>query len=128
MIRKVMKDAEALAEYEEYLLEDAEVCVFAFGSTARGAKMAVDRARKSGIKVGLFRAITIWPFPEKRVHELAQRVKAFVVPEMNLGQIILEVERAAHREMPIVGVNRVGGVPIPPYEILEKIKEIAQNA
>jgi len=128
MIRKVMKDAEALAEYEEYLLEDAEICVFAFGSTARGAKMAVDRARKSGIKVGLFRAITIWPFPEKRVHELAQRVKAFVVPEMNLGQIILEVERAAHRDMPIVGVNRVGGVPIPPYEILEKIKEIAKNA
>ncbi len=127
MIRKVMKDAEILADYEEYRLEDAEFAIFAFGSTARGARVAVDEARKQGIKVGLMRAITLWPFPDRPVHELAARVKAFIVPEVNLGQIILEVERAAHRDMPIVGVNRVGGVPIPPHEILDKIKEVARN-
>jgi 2-oxoglutarate ferredoxin oxidoreductase subunit alpha len=128
MIQKVMKDAEVLAEYDEYLLDDAEIAVFAFGSSARGARMAVDQARKAGIKAGLFRAITLWPFPEKAIRELAQRVKAFVVPEVNLGQMILEVERAAHRDMPIVGVNKAGGIPIPPYEMLEKIKEVAQHA
>ncbi|TKJ42491.1 2-oxoglutarate synthase subunit alpha [candidate division LCP-89 bacterium B3_LCP] len=128
MIQKVMKDVDTLTEYDEYMLEDAEVAVFAFGSTARGAKMAVEKARQEGLKVGLFRAITLWPFPEKVIHELGQRVKAFVVPEMNLGQMILEVERSVHKEMPIVGVNKVGGVPVPPYEILEKIKEVLQHA
>ncbi|RJP74914.1 MAG: 2-oxoacid:acceptor oxidoreductase subunit alpha [Candidatus Zixiibacteriota bacterium] len=127
MIRKVMKDAEQLAEYEEYRMEDAEVAVFSFGSTARGARVAVDEARKQGIKVGLLRAITLWPFPDRKIYELARQVKAFVVPEVNLGQIILEVERASHRDMPIVGVNRVGGVPIPPGEIFNKIKEVARD-
>ncbi|MCX6639172.1 MAG: 2-oxoacid:acceptor oxidoreductase subunit alpha [bacterium] len=127
MIRKVMKDADALAEYESYLLDDAEIAIYAFGSTARGARGAVDEARKQGIKVGLFRAITLWPFPDKAIYALAKRVKAFVVPEVNLGQMIQEVERAAHRDMPIVGVNKVGGIPIPPSEILSKIKEVAKN-
>jgi len=125
MIRKVDKDAELLADVEEYQLKDAEIAVFAFGSTARGARVAVDEARRQGIKVGLLRAITLWPFPDRHVRELAARVKAFVVPEVNLGQMILEVERAAHRDLPLVGVNRVGGVPIPPNEILSKIKEVA---
>lgn len=128
MIRKVMKDADILAEYEEYLLDDAEIAIFAYGSTARAASMAVDRARKAGIKVGLFRAITLWPFPEKAIRELAKKVKAIIVAEANLGQMILEVERAAHREMPIVGVFKTGGLPIPPYEILDKIKEVAHHA
>jgi 2-oxoglutarate ferredoxin oxidoreductase subunit alpha len=128
MMRKVMKDAELLAECEEYRLEDAEIALFSFGTSARGARVAVDEARKLGIKAGLLRAITLWPFPDHKIHALAQQVKAFIVPEVNLGQMILEVERSAHREMPIVGVNRVGGVPIAPYEILDKIKEISEYA
>ena len=128
MVRKVMKDADILAEYEEYLLDDAEIAVYAFGSTARGARMAVDQAREEGIKVGLFRAIALWPFPDRAIRDLARRVKAFIVPEANLGQMINEVERAAHRDMPIVGVHKVGGVPIPPYEILAKIKEVNDHA
>ncbi len=127
MVRKVMKDADKLAEFEEYHLNDAEIVIFAYGSTARSAKMAVDKARKEGIRAGLFRALTIWPFPEKQVYELSQRAKAFVVPEVNLGQMILEVERVAKREMPIVGVNKAGGVPISPFEILDKIKEVNKN-
>jgi 2-oxoglutarate ferredoxin oxidoreductase subunit alpha len=128
MIRKVMKDAELLTECEEYRLEDAEIALFSFGTSARGARVAVDEARKLGIKAGLLRAITLWPFPDHKIHALAQRVRAFIVPEVNLGQMILEVERAAHKDMPIVGVNRVGGVPIAPYEILDKIKEISKYA
>jgi len=128
MIRKVMKDVELLTECEEYRLGDADVALFSFGSSARGARVAVDEARKLGIKAGLLRAITLWPFPDHKIHALAQRVKAFIVPEVNLGQMILEVERAAHKDMPIVGVNRVGGVPIAPYEILDKIKEISEYA
>jgi len=127
MMRKVMKDAEILADYEEYVLDDAEIAIFAYGSSARGARVAVDEARKQKIKVGLFRAITLWPFPDHIIHNLAQRVKAFIVPEVNLGQMILEVERASHRDMPIVGINHVGGVPIPPHEIFHKIKEVAGN-
>ena len=128
MIRKVMKDADKIADYEEYLLDDAEIVLFAYGSTARGARMAVDKARKEDIKAGLFRAITIWPFPEKRIKEISERVKAFIVPEANLGQMINEVERVVKKDMPIIGVFRVGGVPIPPYEMLEKIKEVKKNA
>lgn len=127
MIRKVMKDADLIADFEEYRLEDADIALFSFGSTARGARVAVDEARKMGIKAGLFRAITLWPFPDRQIHELAARVKAFVVPEVNLGQMILEVERAAHHDVPIVGVNKAGGVPIPPYEIMAKIKEVMGN-
>jgi len=128
MIRKVMKDVELLTDCEEYRLEDADIALFSFGTSARGARVAVDDARKLGIKAGLLRAITLWPFPDHKIHALAQQVKAFIVPEVNLGQMILEVERAAHKDMPIVGVNRVGGVPIAPYEILDKIKEISEYA
>jgi len=127
MLRKVEKDAEKIAEYEEYLLDDAEIALFAYGSTARAAKMAVDKARKEGIRAGLFRARVIWPFPEKAFHEVAKQVKAIVVPEANLGQMIYEVERVARRDIPIVGVNQVGGIPVPPYNILEKIKEVHRN-
>ncbi|MBU0518170.1 2-oxoacid:acceptor oxidoreductase subunit alpha, partial [bacterium] len=127
MLRKVMKDADKLAEYEKYLLDDAEIALFAYGSTARAAKMAVDKARKEGIKAGLFRARVIWPFPEKALHAVAQRVKAIIVPEANLGQMIYEVERVARRDMPIVGVNQVGGIPVSPYDILNKIKEVNAN-
>jgi 2-oxoglutarate ferredoxin oxidoreductase subunit alpha len=128
MIRKVMKDADQIADYEEYLLDDAEIALFAYGSSARGARMAVDKARKEDIKAGLFRAVTIWPFPEKQIKELSERVKAIIVPEANLGQMINEVERVVKKDMPIIGVHRVGGVPIPPYEMLEKIKEVKKNA
>jgi 2-oxoglutarate ferredoxin oxidoreductase subunit alpha len=128
MIRKVMKDADSLADCEDYLLDDADIALFSFGSSARGARVAVDDARKLGIKAGLLRAITLWPFPDHKIRQLAQQVKCFIVPEVNLGQMILEVERAAHKDMPILGVNRVGGVPIAPYEILDKIKEVSKYA
>jgi len=109
---------------EEYLTEDAEVLLLAYGSTSRSARYAVNKLREQGVKAGLFRPITLWPFPEKRVAELANQVKAIVVPEMNLGQMILEVERVIKGSCALAGVFRVDGEPINPGQIMDKVKEV----
>jgi len=109
---------------EEYLCEDAEVLVIAYGSTSRSARYAVNELRESGIKAGLFRPITLWPFPEKRVAELSKKVKAIVVPEMNLGQMILEVERIIKNDCTLAGVHRVDGDPLTPKQIIDQVKEV----
>ncbi len=126
-VRKHEKIAQNRAEidsWEEVQVDDAEILVIAFGSTARGAQTAVEEVRKDGIRAGLFRPITVWPFPEKRVRELAKGKKAVIVAEMNLGQMILEVERVAHSDVNIIGCQKTGGIPIEPYEIVAKIREV----
>ncbi len=124
MMNKVNNRLDEIISYDEYLTEDAEVAVIAFGSTARAAVVAVGEAREKGIKAGLLRPITLWPFPEDQARDLAKRVKRIVVPEANLGQLILEIERLAEGNCEVVGVNKVGGVPIYPGEILEKMEEL----
>ncbi len=109
---------------EEYLTDDAEVIVWAYGSTARSARYAVNELRAQGVKAGLFRPITLWPFPEKRTAELAKQAKAIVVPEMNLGQMIIEVDRVSKGNCVIEGVFRVDGEPINPGQIMDKVKEV----
>ena len=109
---------------EEYLCEDAEIVVLAYGSSARSARFAVNELRAEGIKAGLFRPITLWPFPEKRVLELGKQVKAIVVPEMNLGQMIFEVERIVKDNCKLAGVNRVDGDPLTPNQIIAQVKEV----
>jgi 2-oxoglutarate ferredoxin oxidoreductase subunit alpha len=109
---------------EEFKLDDAEVVILAYGSSARSARYAVNELRAQGIKAGLFRPITIWPFPEKRVAELGKQAKAFVVPEMNLGQMIFEVERIIKNDCTLAGVNRVDGDPITPTQIIDQVKEV----
>ncbi|MBI5345294.1 MAG: 2-oxoacid:acceptor oxidoreductase subunit alpha [Deltaproteobacteria bacterium] len=106
---------------EETDLDGAEVAVFAIGSTARSARYAVKQARAEGIKAGLLRPLTIWPFPDKAVRELSKRVKSIIVPEMNLGQMVLEVERCS-KKADVAGIHRVDGEPINPGQILEAIK------
>ncbi len=108
---------------EEYLTEDAEVIIFAYGSTSRSARYAVNELRKEGIKAGLFRPITLWPFPEKRIAELAQQVKAIAVAEMNLGQMLLEVERIAKGACETPFIGRVDGEPINPGQLIALVKE-----
>jgi 2-oxoglutarate ferredoxin oxidoreductase subunit alpha len=115
-----------IIEYEEIFLDDAEIAVIAYGSTARSARRAINEARQQGIRVGLLRLITVWPFPENKVRELSNQVKAFVVPELNLGQISREVERFT--SLPVVGVNHAGGVMMAPDPILDAIKEVVKNA
>jgi 2-oxoglutarate ferredoxin oxidoreductase subunit alpha len=123
-IDKVMDNIADIESYEEYLTEDAEVIVWAYGSTARSARYAVNELRKEGIKAGLFRPITLWPFPEKRTAELASKVKAIVVAEMNLGQMIYEVERVSKGTCAVVGEFRVDGDPLNPGQIMTKVKEV----
>jgi len=93
---KVRNYVDEIIEVQEAETEDAEVIIVSYGATSRAALKAMEQARKSGIKVGSLRLVTVWPFPEKRVAELAKKVKAFVVPEMNFGQVVLEVERCSY--------------------------------
>ncbi len=124
MERKVTNNLDKIISYDEFMTEDAEIGVVAFGSTARAAMVAVSDARDKGIKAGLLRPITLWPFPEEPARELGKKVKGIVVAEANLGQMIYEVERVAGCNGPVIGSNKVGGVPIYPGEILEKIEEL----
>ncbi|BCA80257.1 2-oxoacid:acceptor oxidoreductase subunit alpha [Desulfuromonas sp. AOP6] len=123
-IRKVDAAQADIEKNEEYLTEDAEIVIFAYGSTSRSARYAVNELRKEGIKAGLFRPITLWPFPEKRVAALAKQAKAIIVPEMNLGQMVLEVERVAKGACEIGFLGRVDGEPINPGQIIDKVKEV----
>ncbi|MHB8709022.1 MAG: 2-oxoacid:acceptor oxidoreductase subunit alpha [Desulfuromonadales bacterium] len=123
-VDKVKDHVADIESNEEYLTEDAEVLVWAYGSTARSARYAVNELRKEGIKAGLFRPITLWPFPEKRTAELAKQCKAIVVSEMNLGQMVYEVERAAKGNCVVVHEGRVDGDPINPGQIAAKVKEV----
>ncbi len=119
LVNKVAVHAPEVILTEEVDLDDAEVVVVAFGCTARSARRAVAMARQQGVKAGLLRLVTLWPFPEERVRELGRRdaVKRFVVPEINLGQMCREVERLTH--LPVQTINRAGGAMITPQSILE---------
>ena len=123
-LRKVDACQADIEKNEEYLTEDAEVLIFAYGSISRSARYAVNELRKAGIKAGLFRPITLWPFPEKRIAALGKQVKAIVVAEMNLGQMVLEVERVTKGSCQIEFIGRVDGEPINPGQIMDKVKEV----
>ncbi len=125
LMRKIELGAPDILKHEELLLDDAALGIVAYGSSARSAKAAIRLARARGIKVGLLRPLTIWPFIEGPVTDLAKQVRHIIVPEMNLGQLVLEVERVVRGRCPVHRVNRVTGEPIPPDEILAKIEELA---
>ncbi|MBP3333192.1 MAG: 3-methyl-2-oxobutanoate dehydrogenase subunit VorB [Clostridia bacterium] len=111
------------AMYEEYMMDDAEICIAAFGIAARVSKNAIDEARKMGIKVGMIRPITLWPFPKAVFNAAADKVKAFVSVELSMGQLIEDVELATRCKKPVLLCNRSGGM-IPTLEdVLNKIKE-----
>jgi len=119
---KIEKNVDKIAMYEKRYMEDAEVAVVAYGSTARTALRAVREARNQGIKAGLIRLITIWPFYDRLIEETASQVKTIVVPEMNMGKIVREVERASKGQAGVISVPKVGGVLHHPEEILAAIK------
>ena len=121
LIDKIQKNKKDIIEYEEVMIDDAEVVVVSFGITARAALKAIKEARKKGIKAGLFRLITIWPFPEERIAEISKKIEKFVVAEINQGQVRREVERARLNGVPVIGVHKLGGDLITPDEILEGI-------
>ena len=113
--------------YEEYLMDDAEVCVVAFGITSRVAKNAINEARANGVKVGMIRPITVWPFPKKVLADAADRCKAFICVEMSMGQMIEDVELAIRCKKPVYLCNRVGGMIPTPEDVLAKINEVNEN-
>jgi len=104
-------------------LEDAEVVVVSYGITSRVAQRAIELARAQGIRAGKFRIISAWPFPECHIRDLARKVKAIVVPELNLGQMVREVERAAAGAAKVIGVPHAGGTVHNPEVILKAIQE-----
>ncbi|MDZ7265458.1 MAG: 2-oxoacid:acceptor oxidoreductase subunit alpha, partial [candidate division KSB1 bacterium] len=120
---KIKLNADDIIEIEEDQTEDAEVIVMAYGITSRVCLPAVFKARKKGIKVGYIKLITVWPFPEKRIRELAQKVKAFIMPEINLGQVVLEVERCAAGQAKTYHVPHAGGWVHDPEDIYQVIEE-----
>jgi 2-oxoglutarate ferredoxin oxidoreductase subunit alpha len=120
---KLKQFEDELIMVEEDQLEDADIAIFAYGSSARAALEAVDIARSRGIKVGLLRAMTIWPFPEKYVDRWTKRVKAWIVPEMNLGQMVREVNGAVQGRVPVYPLNRVDGLLIEPEQIVTLIEQ-----
>jgi len=126
LLDKIELNRDAIEQYELKHCDDAEILVVAFGITARASERAVNIARESGIKVGLMRPVTLWPFPERKLRELAGRVSHVLVPEMNAGQLILEIERLCPDAVTVSGINRFDGEPINPGEVLEKIEEISQ--
>ena len=122
---KIEQHRDAIVEVEQNDCADAEVAVFAYGSVARSARRAVEEARRMGIRAGLIRPRTLWPFPEREVQELAERVRTIVVPEMNLGQMAHEVEWAVRAKCGVVPFGRVDGQPIRPVQILSLIERAA---
>ena len=110
--------------YEEYLMDDADYCVVAFGIASRVAKNAIVEARKQGIKVGMIRPITLWPFPKDALKKAADKCKAFLSVELNMGQMVDDVKLAIDCKKPVYFYGRTGGVIMTPDEILGALKEI----
>ena len=121
LMAKIDKNAASIYKNDLFMVEDAETLIIAFGSTARSARRAVELMRKEGRKVGLFRPITLYPIPEADILKAAQGKRKIVVPEMNLGQYVLEIRRLLGRDIPIAQVNRTDGEPITPDQIMAAV-------
>ncbi|MFH1381596.1 MAG: 2-oxoacid:acceptor oxidoreductase subunit alpha [Chloroflexota bacterium] len=124
LVDKIRMNREDISRCEEFQLDDADIVVCAYGITARIARYAVQVARQEGIKAGLLRLITVWPFPEQRIRRLASHAKAFVVPEINYGQVVFEVERCAGSKAKTQLVPHMGGGVHTPETILEAIRNV----
>ena len=126
---KILSRRDDLTFYEMINTEDAEVLLIAFGTQARVAQYAMDVARGQGVKVGLLRLITLFPFPDEIVREAAANAKLVIVPEMNMGQMRGEVSKAMRQhDAEILGVNHVNATTIVPDEILELIPKTARHS
>ncbi|QKJ27476.1 2-oxoglutarate synthase subunit alpha [Aliarcobacter cibarius] len=121
LFKKVEDFSNELESNEEYMLDDAEVLIIAYGSVSLGAKEAVNRLRKEGIKAGMFRPKTIWPSPEKRLNELVNKFEKVLVAELNMGQYTQEIQRVSGRK-DFDTLLKANGRPLSPLEIIEKVK------
>ena len=126
LVDKIRVNRGDIIRYREVEIEDADIIVCAYGITARISQMAIKMAREEGIKAGLIQLVTIWPFAEERIRELSLQARAFIVPEINYGQIVLEVERCAGDRARTVLVPHMGGSVHSPQTILEAIREASR--
>jgi 2-oxoglutarate ferredoxin oxidoreductase subunit alpha len=122
-VDKIRLNTSHIIRLEEFHTAEAEVLVAAYGCTARTAREAVQILRSEGKKVGLLRLITLWPFPEEKIRQAAQGIKAFIVPEINYGQIAYEVERCAQGRAETVLLPLMGGAIHTPENIMEAVKD-----
>jgi 2-oxoglutarate ferredoxin oxidoreductase subunit alpha len=125
LIDKIRKHCDDIIQVEEQDTKNAEVVVVSYGISARTSLWPIQQARDEGIKVGYLRLITVWPFPEERIRQLAKNIRAFVVPEINMGQIRREVERCASGQARVLGANSPGGDVLEPEYVLNVIREAA---
>ena len=123
LVAKYKEVEENEVRYEEYMTEDAEYMIVAFGSSARICKKTVEIAREQGHKVGLLRPITLFPFPTKRMAELAEKCKGFLVAELNAGQMVEDVRLAVEGKAPVAHYGRMGGAVYSPDEVAEALNE-----
>ena len=124
--KKISYNIRDLVQIESYQMEDAKIAIFAAGITSRAAKAAIVSARAEGIKVGLLRPLTIWPFPDDAVRKMLRNVETVIVPELNQGQLIHEVQRLTKEKSDggLIPINKVSSELITPNDILNKIKEV----
>ena len=125
LIDKIEKNKDQIVMLEENHLDDAEVVIVSYGIAARTALWPIEMARAEGIKVGMLRLITVWPFPDEYIRQLAGHARAIVVPELNMGQIALEVERCAAGQTPVTCVPHPGGGIHQPQDVLAAIRRAA---
>jgi 2-oxoglutarate ferredoxin oxidoreductase subunit alpha len=123
LMDKIENNKDDIVTYEEYMLDDADYAIVSFGAISRSSKVAVNNLRESGIKIGMFRPITIWPSPEKQLSELSKKVKKIYVIELNAGQYLLEVQRIVSGQCKIGKYGKINGEIISPQEIVSFIKE-----
>ena len=123
LVNKIKDNTDNIIRYQTMELDDAEVAVVAYGISARAARRAIREARDRGIKAGLLKLDTVWPFPEELIYDLAGRVKAMIMPEINLGQMVLELERCAKGRCSVKLVSHAGGAVHSPKEILSAMDE-----
>ena len=113
--------------YEEFMMDDAEICIVAFGIAARISKNAIMAAREKGIKVGMLRPITLWPFPKAALKNAASKVKSFLSVELNMGQMVDDVKLAINCSKPVYFYGRTGGVLMTPDEVLDQLLKIEKG-
>jgi len=127
LLDKVEKNVDDITRVDEYAMDDADTAIVCFGGTARAVMSAVLEARAAGKKVGMFRPVTVWPFPEKQLRARLPQLKNILMVEHNHGQMLLEVQRVAGREKPVCFLGRIDGTVISPQDILAKLSEMEEN-
>ena len=125
LVKKIRLHRDEIIQIEERHLDDAEIIVVSYGISARTSLWPIEQAQMEGIRIGYLRLITVWPFPEERIRALAKKIRAFVVPEINDGQILREVERCAAGQAQVIGVNRLGGDILEPQQVLSALRAAA---